>query len=96
MGEDGHVASLFAGAAQSEVDSRHAYLAIGNSPKPPPNRVTLSYAALAAAGRVWVLATGPGKSAALRESLDPAGSTPLARVLKARKTTCVFTDITLC
>ncbi|HEX5222274.1 MAG TPA: 6-phosphogluconolactonase [Verrucomicrobiae bacterium] len=93
MGEDGHVASLFPGEPESFVGDQAVYRAISNSPKPPPNRVTLGYAAIAAAQKVWVLASGAGKETALRESLKPDGQTPLARVLRSSKAT-VFTDIT--
>jgi 6-phosphogluconolactonase/glucosamine-6-phosphate isomerase/deaminase len=49
--------------------------------------------AIAAAQQVWVLASGQGKEAALRESLGPTGQTPLARVLKSRPFTRIFADI---
>jgi len=93
LGEDGHVASLFPGAASDVIENHHAYLAIADSPKPPSARVTLSYAAIAAARRVWVLVSGQGKAGALRNSLASSGSTPLTRVIKLRKETCLFTDI---
>lgn len=92
MGEDGHVASLFPDAPPAVVGSRAVYLAV-TGPKPPPQRVTLSYAALAAARRVWVLVSGPGKAAAWTESLRPDGVTPLARVLQSRRQTVLFTDL---
>ncbi|MCX6894629.1 MAG: 6-phosphogluconolactonase [Verrucomicrobia bacterium] len=95
MGEDGHVASLFPGEPEADRTNPAVFRAITNSPKPPPNRVTLGYAAIAAAKQVWVLASGAGKEAALRESLSPAGQTPLARVLRARSNSKVFTDIRL-
>jgi 6-phosphogluconolactonase len=95
MGEDGHVASLFPGEPESVRADQSVYRTIQNSPKPPPNRVTLGYAALAAAREVWVLASGAGKEAALRESLRPDGQTPLARVLQSRERTRIFTDIQL-
>ena len=81
MGKDGHVASLFPGAAEAEF-RKAVYRAVKNSPKPPPNRVTLGYAALAAAKQVWVLISGTGKEKALRESLDFSGKTPLAKVIQ--------------
>jgi 6-phosphogluconolactonase len=90
MGEDGHVASLFPGEAESLVADKTVYRAVKNSPKPPPNRVTIGYAAIAAAREVWVLASGADKAAALRESLAPAGQTPLARVLQSRSHTRIF------
>ena len=92
MGEDGHVASLFPGASEETVRSRSVYLPVVAS-KPPPQRITLTFAALAAARQVWVLASGAGKEHALRDSLSANGKTPLARVLHARRRTIIFTDI---
>jgi 6-phosphogluconolactonase len=93
MGEDGHVASLFPEEPEAARLNPAIYRAISNSPKPPPNRVTLGYDAIAAAKTVWVLASGGGKEAVLRESLSPEGKTPLARVLKMCRGAKVFTDI---
>lgn len=95
MGEDGHVASLFPREPEAMVNDKAVYRAIADSPKPPPNRVTLGYQAIAAARQVWVLASGTGKEAALRESLKPDGQTPLARVLRMLPPTRIFTDIHL-
>lgn len=92
MGEDGHVASLFPGEAEAVMTSPAVYRAVTAS-KPPPRRITLGYGAIAAATEVWVLASGAGKAAALQESLSPAGGTPLARVLRTRERTRIFTDI---
>jgi 6-phosphogluconolactonase len=92
MGEDGHVASLFPGESGDTMSSQVVFrLVVG--PKPPPNRITLGYPAIAAAREVWVLASGAGKEAALRESFSPNGRTPLARVLNLRHQTRIFTDI---
>ena len=88
MGEDGHVASLFPDAPRQPGVY---YPVIG--PKPPPQRITLSYDVLAAAREVWVLASGPGKEEALRASLQPDGRTPLAEVLRLRQKTRIFSDI---
>jgi 6-phosphogluconolactonase len=93
LGEDGHVASLFPGAAPEVVNARGPFLHVVDSPKPPPRRLTLSYAALAAARSVWVLASGAGKEGALRASLAADAQTPLGRVLAARTMSRVFTDI---
>jgi len=93
MGEDGHVASLFPGEPVAAMTDKSVYRVVRNSPKPPPVRITLGYAAIAAAQQVWVLASGAGKEAALRESLKPDGPTPLARILRSRPATKVFTDI---
>jgi len=94
MGEDGHVASLFPGESEAVMSDSAVYRPVV-AIKPPPHRVTLSYSAIAAAHQVWVLASGEGKTEALRESLFPEGRTPLARVLRLRKNTTIFTDIVL-
>ncbi len=92
MGEEGHVASLFPGEPEAIAGSPAIYRAV-TTPKPPPRRFTLGYAALAAATEVWMLASGQGKEAALRESLSPAGGTPFGRVVKSRGMTRIFTDL---
>ncbi len=92
MGEDGHVASLFPGEPKEVRDSKAVYRPV-SAAKPPPRRITLGYRAIAAALDVWVLASGPGKQDALRESLAVAGATPLAEVLRRRKSTRIYTDI---
>jgi 6-phosphogluconolactonase len=93
MGEDGHVASLFPKAPLSVVECETAYLAARSSSKPPPLRISLSYAAIAAAREVWVLVSGAGKEEVLRESLRPGGKTPLAHVLELRRHTRILTEI---
>ena len=92
MGEDGHVASLFPDRSEG-ASPKEIFCTVKNSPKPPPVRVSLSYEAIASAKEVWVLASGPGKEKALRESLNSSGETPLARVIQSRSCTRIFTDI---
>jgi 6-phosphogluconolactonase len=93
MGEDGHVASLFSAKPDVLISDRAIYRAVKNSPKPPSNRVTLGYAVIAVAKQVWVLVSGTGKEAALRESLCSKGRTPLAQVTQFRTRTKVFSDV---
>ena len=93
MGEDGHVASLFPGEPAAVMADPAIYRAV-TAVKPPPRRFTLGYGMLACAREVWVLASGKGKEAALRESLQAGGRTPLGRVLAARRKTLIFTDMT--
>jgi len=95
MGEDGHVASLFPGAGAEVLPCPAPFLVIRNSPKPPPTRLSLSYAAIAAARQTWVLASGTGKEAALSASLTSPDRTPLARVIAARSQTHLFTNIVI-
>jgi len=93
MGEDGHVASLFPNASAKILDTVVPFMVVENSPKPPPKRLSLSYAAITAAKQVWVLASGSGKEFALKESLKPDGKTPLARVIRLRADTKIYADI---
>ncbi|MDB6026238.1 MAG: 6-phosphogluconolactonase, partial [Verrucomicrobiales bacterium] len=84
MGEDGHVASLFPNASAEVIDCPSPYLWIDNSPKPPPKRISLSYATIVAAKDVWVLVSGAGKENAFKESTASDRKTPLGRVLQLR------------
>lgn len=93
LGEDGHTASLFPGELEEISQSPAIYRAVLNSPKPPPERVTLGFPAIAAAKKVWMLASGQAKQAALRESVSPDGKTPFARVLRMRSQTKIFSDV---
>jgi 6-phosphogluconolactonase len=69
IGPDGHVASLFPGAAALRAGARAVCVGVRNSPKPPPERVTLSLAVLRAARRCVLLATGAAKAEALAAML---------------------------
>jgi 6-phosphogluconolactonase len=90
MGEDGHVASLFLGEPDVLILDKVIYRAVKNSPKPPPNRVTLGYTTITLAKQVWVLVSGAGKETVLCESLSSQGRTPLARVTQFRTRTKIF------
>jgi 6-phosphogluconolactonase len=93
MGEDGHVASLFPNAPVEVVDHPGPFLFVQDSPKPPPRRVSLSYATIAAARQVWVLISGAGKEEALSQSLGSGVNTPLGRILEKRQITRIFSEI---
>ena len=73
LGPDGHVASLFPGFDQLE---RHDAIAMGvtDSPKPPPERITLSFDALNRTHEVWFLVSGEGKADAVARALADEGS----------------------
>lgn len=92
MGEDGHVASLFPGEPEKVMADEAIYRAV-TAVKPPPRRITLGYSVIAAAKEVRVMVSGGGKERALKESLSPSGTTPLARVLRQRKQTIILTDV---
>ncbi|MET3963942.1 6-phosphogluconolactonase [Marmoricola sp. OAE513] len=66
MGPDGHVASLFPGFPELRVDE--IAVAVHDSPKPPPDRVSLSFGALNRARAVWFLVTGSEKAEAVQRA----------------------------
>jgi 6-phosphogluconolactonase len=68
MGPDGHVASLFPGRPQLDVDDRVA-VGVTDSPKPPPERVTLTFGALNRSRSVWFLVSGEDKAPAVARAL---------------------------
>ena len=72
MGPDCHVASLFPGFAQLDVDDRIAVPVTG-SPKPPPERVSLTFPALNRTRAVWFLVTGEAKADAVARALTEGG-----------------------
>ena len=70
VGPDGHVASLFPGFAQLDADDALVVPVIG-SPKPPPERISLTLPALNRAREVWFLVSGEGKAQAVARALGP-------------------------
>ena len=68
MGPDGHIASLFPGLPQLDVDDDIA-VAVNGSPKPPPERITLTFAALNRSRSVWFLVSGEGKAEAVAAAM---------------------------
>jgi 6-phosphogluconolactonase len=62
LGEDGHTASLFPGQPEPPAA---LVLPVHRAPKPPPQRVSLSSAALSAAEEVLILVTGRAKRQAV-------------------------------
>lgn len=72
IGPDGHCCSLFPehpGVYEDDV----SVIGVRNSPKPPPNRLSLTFRALEAADEVWVIASGAAKAAAVAMALGGAG-----------------------
>ena len=65
IGPDGHVASLFPGAPTLDADAQAVCLAVHDSPKPPPERITLSLEVLRAARACLLLATSASKADAV-------------------------------
>jgi 6-phosphogluconolactonase len=71
VGPDGHCASLFPDhPGVYEQDA--AVIAVRNSPKPPPTRLSFTFRALDAANEVWFVASGESKAQAVAMALGGA------------------------
>jgi 6-phosphogluconolactonase len=85
IGPDGHVASLFPGAPTLDADARAACLGVHDSPKPPPERITLSLQVLRAARSCVLLATSAGKADAVSAMLgEPSRHVPASLLQRGR------------
>jgi 6-phosphogluconolactonase len=78
MGPDGHTASLFPGQPEVVAPSGELVVAVHNSPKPPPTRLTCTYRLLNATANVIFLVGGDDKASALYEVLR--GPADIARL----------------
>ena len=78
LGEDGHTASLFPGSPALAEMERNVIPAIG--PKPPPQRITMTFPLLNAARHVIFLANGAAKRPLIEQILAGTGDYPAARV----------------
>jgi len=72
IGPEGHVASLFP-HMPALTDSR-SVVAVHDSPKPPPTRLSLTFPSIQAAREVWILASGAEKADAVAAVVS--GSSP--------------------
>ncbi|HWC21863.1 MAG TPA: 6-phosphogluconolactonase [Flexivirga sp.] len=64
MGPDGHVASLFPHHPAQRAENAIA-IAVHDSPKPPPDRVSLTFECLNRSRQVWLLVAGAEKADAV-------------------------------
>lgn len=83
LGPDGHIASLFPRHAALKADADHWTVAVTDSPKPPPERVSLTLGALSRTDEVWLMATGSDKAEAVARSraAGPIEEAPLRGLL---------------
>jgi 6-phosphogluconolactonase len=85
IGPDGHVASLFPSAPTLDADERELCLPVHDSPKPPPERITLSLAVLRAARSCLLLATSAAKADAVAAMLaQPSRHVPASLLRRGR------------
>jgi 6-phosphogluconolactonase len=68
IGPEGHVASIFPESPAAQATG--SVVAVRNSPKPPPTRISLTFSAIQAAREVWILASGAEKAEAVGEALS--------------------------
>ena len=92
VGPDGHIASLFPEFA--EVRERElTVVPVRNSPKPPPERLSLTLPVINSSQRVWLVLAGADKASALGLTLAGASlnEVPAAGV-EGRRSTIFFVD----
>ena len=92
VGPDGHIASLFPDRDEITVTDA-VVLPVRDSPKPPPERLTLTRPVINSSKRVWLVMTGAEKASALGLALAGASyrSVPAAGA-KGTKRTTFFVD----
>ncbi|MCR2762153.1 6-phosphogluconolactonase [Microbacterium sp. zg.B48] len=92
VGPDGHIASLFPDRPEILITDR-VTVAVRDSPKPPPDRVSLTRPVINGSKRVWLVLSGADKASALGLALAGASysSVPVAGA-KGRKRTVFFVD----
>ena len=79
-GPDGHCLSLFPGRPELEVRER-LVVPVHGAPKPPPDRVSLTLAALTGVERLVVLASGDSKAEAVARARAGDQRLPITRAI---------------
>ncbi len=77
VGPDGHIASLFPGHPMSRVQDR-TVVGVRESPKPPPERISMTVPVIQNARQVWLVAAGAEKAAAVARGVSGDADTPAA------------------
>ena len=92
IGPDGHVLSVFPGSPEAAL-AEERVVGVDGSPKPPPQRITMSVPLANRAQRVWLIAAGPDKSSAVGLALANAQTLEVpAAGLRGTHSTKVFID----
>jgi 6-phosphogluconolactonase len=84
LGPDGHVASLFPGAAH--IDRLEKVIAITDSPKPPSIRATFTMSMINTSTLIWIIAAGASKAEAVTKIIEGDLSIPASYVRAADHT----------
>ncbi|HVA11284.1 MAG TPA: 6-phosphogluconolactonase [Candidatus Dormibacteraeota bacterium] len=82
MGEDGHTLSLFPGHPALN-DTEPLVIAVHDSPKPPPDRISLTLRALSKSSNCLIMATGNGKSEIIAKVFGGDSSLPINQAVSA-------------
>ena len=84
LGPDGHIASLFPGAAH--IDRLEKVIAITDSPKPPAVRATFTLSMINTSTLVWIIAAGASKADAVTKIIEGDLSIPASYIRAADHT----------
>jgi 6-phosphogluconolactonase len=92
VGPDGHIASLFPGQDAVRVTNA-TVVAVRESPKPPPKRLSLTLPVIRSSERIWLVLAGSDKASALGLALAGASidEVPVAGA-EGRRRTVFFVD----
>lgn len=92
VGPDGHIASLFPHRSGIQVTDR-TVIPVRNSPKPPPERLSLTRPVINSSQRIWLVLAGADKASALGLALAGASrdEVPVAGI-EGRRRTVFFVD----
>ena len=92
MGPDGHIASLF--PERGGVREREkTVISVRKSPKPPPERLSLTLPTINSSARVWLVLAGADKASALGLTLAGVSVNEVpAAGAEGRRTTLFFVD----
>ena len=79
MGPEGHINSLFPDTS-AVLETTRMVVSVENSPKPPPQRITLTLPAIQRSREVWLMVSGAGKADAAAAAIGgaPPVSVPAA------------------
>lgn len=92
VGPDGHIASLFPERGGIKEEAK-TVIPVRNSPKPPPERLSLTLPVINSSERIWLVLAGADKASALGLTLADASvfEVPAAGV-RGRRRTLFFVD----
>lgn len=85
MGEDGHTLSLFPGN-EDDLSSQEQAVAVLQSPKDPPERISLTLKALEKTKQAIILVTGESKAAALAQAKSGDNTLPIVKAASVIET----------